>query len=65
MISDDRVCSFHEGQIWESPRGTYYKVVKSERNGQAILKQGTDGSGSKIKRPWDAVVNWVLYKDGQ
>lgn len=62
FISDERVCSFHVGQVWESPRGCLYKVMKVQ-NRQATLRLGVDGSGRIVRRPWDAVINWVLYSD--
>lgn len=63
FIPDDRVCSFHKGQVWESPRGTLYKVTDVVRSGKATLRLGVDGTGRKIIRDWDAVVNWVLWSD--
>lgn len=62
FISDDRVCSFHPGQVWESPRGCLYKVIKVQ-NQQATLRLGLNGDGRIVRRPWDAVNNWVLHRD--
>ena len=62
-ISDDRVCSFHDGQVWESPRGFLYRVMAVTRGGKATLRLGSDGSGRKVVRDWDAVINWILYSD--
>jgi len=61
----NRVDSFHEGQVWQSPRGTIYKVVSVNHGGQATLRKGGDASGNIIRRPWDAVINWVLRSDPQ
>lgn len=62
-ISHSRVNSFHVGQVWESPRHMLYKVIDVKRGEMAVLRLGEDGSGRKIVRNWDSVVNWVLYKD--
>lgn len=61
--SDDRVSCFHEGQVWRSPKGTLYRVVECRRRGQAVLRQGIDGSGRVDRRPWDAVFGWVLHME--
>ncbi|TNF09437.1 MAG: recombinase [Gammaproteobacteria bacterium] len=63
FIDDDRVCQFHVGQVWESPRGYLYKVIGVQRGGQAVLRLGVDGTGRIVRRDWDAVINWVLYSD--
>lgn len=65
MISDDRVNSFHAGQVWESPRGFLYRVEAVTDGGQAVLRLRRDGSGRKVLRPWDAVIGWWLEDDGQ
>lgn len=62
-LSDDRVCSFHVGQVWESPRGFLYRVESVRRGGKAVLRLGVDGKGRKVIRDWDAVIGWVIYKD--
>ena len=62
-ISDDRLLSFHAGQVWESPRGFLWRVVDVERGGKAALKQGKCGTGRKAIRDWDAVIGWILYSD--
>lgn len=62
-MDDDRVCWFHVGQTWESPRGFFYKVIDCARGGKAILRGGKDGSGRKIKRDWDAVSGWILIEN--
>jgi hypothetical protein len=63
QISDDRVSRFHVGQVWETPRGTVYKVESVVRGGDAVLRQGENGNGRKVKRAWDDVINWVLKSD--
>lgn len=62
-VSDDRVISFHPGQVWESPRGFLWRVSGVERGGKAVLRLGNDGKGRKAVRDWDAVQGWVLYSD--
>lgn len=59
-----RADSFHEDQVWESPRGFKYKVIEI-KNGQALLRLGETGKGKLIRREWDAVINWVLIQDNQ
>jgi hypothetical protein len=63
MISDERVCSFHVGQVWMTSKVWLYRVISVERRGQALLRLGFDGKGRKIKRGWDEVINWVLHSD--
>jgi hypothetical protein len=49
---------FIVGEVWESPRGTLYRVV--ERNAfQAVLRLGVSGYGRKIRRGWSDVIGWV------
>lgn len=62
-FNEDRFNSFHEGQVWESPRGYLYRVESVARGGKAVLRSGVDGGGRKVFRDWDAVINWVIYKD--
>lgn len=62
-LPDARLLSFHLGQVWESPRGTLYTVERVVRGGHAILRRGTDGRGRIERRPWDAVVGWVIWAD--
>ena len=61
----DRADSFHVGQVWESPRGTLYRVMSVRRGGQAELRVGSTGGGRIVRRDWDAVVGWVLYSDAK
>lgn len=62
MIPDERICSFHPGQVWETSKGFLWKCVSIE-NGQAVFRQGADGAGRIKRKPWDAVMNWVLRYD--
>jgi hypothetical protein len=32
-------------------------------NGQAVFRQGEDGKGRIKRKPWDAVIGWVLHHD--
>ena len=61
MIDLSRVDSFHVGQVWESPRGTLYKVISSFRGGQATLRLGSDGKGRIVRRGWSDVFGWVIF----
>lgn len=55
--------SFRLGEVWVSPVGVLWKVVDFDVDHrpkkQAILRQGAAGRGRKIRRDWDAVINWV------
>lgn len=62
MTIGNRVDSFHVGQVWQSPRGCIYTVIKVE-NRQAALRLGSDGRGRIVRRKWDDVINWVLISD--
>ena len=62
-ISDKRLDCFHVGQVWQSPKGSLYRVVEVKKGGQAKLRMGVDGSGRAARRDWDAVINWVLHSD--
>lgn len=60
----NRVDNFHEGQVWESPRGTLYKVESVARGGKASLILGFKGEGKRrVRRDWDAVAGWFLEFD--
>jgi hypothetical protein len=63
MIPYERLESFHAGQVWQSPRGTLWRVVSVERGGKAVLKQGRQGKGRKSVRGWGDVIGWVLDSD--
>lgn len=61
QIPDERLCSFHVGQRWESPRGTTY-VVKVLSGSSAVLADLT--TGRRVARKWDGVTGgWVLRHD--
>jgi hypothetical protein len=61
---DERLESFHAGQVWQSPRGTLYRVVAVERGRHAVLRAGLDGKGRQMVRGWSAVLGgWVLHSD--
>jgi len=62
---------FRAGQIWESPRGTYYQVEEigpyvthrqalSGKRKQAILRKVAIGKGRRTKRDYDDVFGWVF-----
>ena len=53
---------FRAGEVWESPKGTLYKVMSVELR-QATLRMGSDGSGRIVRRQWDAVIGWSISKD--
>ena len=62
-IPDRRVNRFHVGQVWKTNKGGLWRVVAIE-NGQAKFRQGATGARGRIKRrPWDGVVDMVLYYD--
>ena len=62
-MDDNRVSYFHANQVWESPKGSLYRVLRVAVGGKATLAQGIDGGGRKIYRDWDAVCGWVLKKE--
>lgn len=59
---------FEVGQVWESPRGTLYTVVAGGYDHEtrkclvAVLRLGSDGKGRTVRRAWDAVKDWVIYR---
>ncbi|MGQ5735393.1 hypothetical protein ACUNI2_26930 [Serratia sp. IR-2025] len=53
---------FRAGEVWESPKGTLYKVMSVDLR-QATLRMGSDGSGRIVRRPWDAVIGWQMSKE--
>ncbi|MBH3213210.1 hypothetical protein I5N05_07610 [Serratia marcescens] len=53
---------FRAGEVWESPKGTLYKVMSVELR-QATLRMGSDGSGRIVRRPWDAVIGWSMSRE--
>ena len=63
FLGDDRVIQFHENQVWESPKGSLYRVESVISGGLATLRQGKEGTGRKVTRDWDAVPGWVIYQE--
>lgn len=61
---EERLLSFHVGQVRESPRGTLYRVASVERGGYAVLRLGIDGKGRRVARGWsDVLRGWTLHSD--
>ena len=54
---------FGIGQVWESPRGFLYKVVKVSLAEQATLRSGTDGKGRIVRRNVNDNINWKLQHE--
>lgn len=54
---------FGIGQVWESPRGFLYKVVKVSLAEQATLRMGTDGKGRIVRRNVNDNINWKLQHE--
>ena len=50
--------SFRVGEVWVSPRGTYYRV-ESREGWHVTLRAGLYGGGRRHKRPWADVIGWV------
>lgn len=57
--------NFELGQVWESPRGFLYKVVKVSLAGQATLRLGSCGSGRITRRDVRDNINWLLREDAK
>jgi hypothetical protein len=49
---------FRVGEVWQSPRGTLYRVIKREGL-HVTLRAGTEGGGRLVKHPWDGVIGWT------
>lgn len=49
--------SFRVGEVWQSPKGTYYRVIARE-GWYVTLRAGLDGPGRKQKRDRDDVIGW-------
>jgi hypothetical protein len=50
---------FREGEVWETSRGTLYRVVVVGPSGEATLRLGaTGGRGRIVRKPCDDVGNW-------
>ena len=64
----ENVRRFEIGQVWESPRGTLWKVISfalptihtKYKKRQAIFRQGSNGIGRLMLRDYDAVIGWGL-----
>lgn len=55
---------FEPGQVWQTPKGTLWKVLRYEnRKGekQVLMRQGVEGTGRKQYRPWDKILDWTIY----
>ena len=75
-IQDYEDCTvFKPGEIWQSPRGTFYRVLSNEVGGQATLRRVADADGTppsscglryvrwnEVKIRWHAAVNWVRVR---
>jgi len=55
---------FKPGEIWLSPRGTFYTVEDVEVGGKAKLRIGNEfGKGRIVRRDWDAADDgWVIHQ---
>lgn len=58
---------FEIGQVWETPRGTLWRVMEYAQvppgyRRHVVLRLGADGKGRKKLREWDAVVGWVIHQ---
>lgn len=51
---------FRVGEVWESPKGTLYKVIAAGVGQQMVLRRGIRGDGPKRFRSWDRVSGWRL-----
>lgn len=60
---------FQPGEVWMSPKGILHRAMACAGNNggprKAVLRIGTDGSGRKVMRDWDAVDNWTLLSAEQ
>lgn len=59
----ERASIFKPGELWMSPRGSYYRVMACVIGGHAVLRLGKDGDGKIQRRRWDAVLGWVLQPE--
>jgi hypothetical protein len=50
---------FKPGEVWQSPRGYFWKVMDCVPGGQATLRQGLHGQGRIQRRGWDQIGYWV------
>lgn len=52
---------FQVGEVWISPKGTIFKVVRAYNPSQVVLGRGFDGSGRKVLRRCDRVDGWAIH----
>lgn len=57
MRKKTETVEFRQGQVWMSPKKTWYRVV-AVRNGQASLRTGLQGTGRIVRRPVGACKGW-------
>lgn len=57
MSQDSEIVEFRQGQVWLSPKGTWYRV-EEVRLGQATLRVGLQGTGRLVRRPVAATQGW-------
>lgn len=58
---------FRNGQVWRSPRGTFYRVEETQASSsgddtarQAVLRQGLEGRGRRIFRNCAQTQGWAF-----
>ncbi|CAI1178923.1 hypothetical protein [Serratia proteamaculans] len=55
---------FKVGEVWQSPRGTLYKVMGVDGN-QAALSLGLFGGGRIVRRRVHQNYGWKLWAEAQ
>lgn len=55
---------FKVGEVWQSPRGTLYKVIAVDGN-QATLRLGSFGDGRVVRRWVYQNYGWKLWAEAQ
>ncbi|HEJ7996838.1 TPA: hypothetical protein SMI16_002267 [Serratia liquefaciens] len=55
---------FKVGEVWQSPRGTLYKVMDVDGN-QATLNLGSFGGGRIVRRRVNQNYGWKLRAEAQ
>ena len=53
-----------KGEVWLSPQGNVWKVMAVAK-GEAVLRRGYDGAGTKTTRSIYKVINWTLVNVGE
>ena len=68
-IEDYEDCNvFKPGEIWQSPRGTFHRVLSSKVAHYAEFRQVADANGTPLKGGrwrmilWSEVKNWVRVR---